>query len=142
MINQNSLAVIVATTVLLALQPGNEVLGDIEKKFIHFSFITALTGDSTSSGGIPVIDFALEQINNDSRLLPNYTLKYTEVLDSKVNIYVQLHYLHTRHYFTVQTVQKYFCFGRLSTTFRWFGDRANIFDVNVLRMFLCHYSSG
>ncbi len=86
MINQKNSVVLVATMVLLVLHPGNKVLcaGNIEKTVIHFSFITALSGDSSSSGGIPVIDFALEQINNDSRLLPNYTLKYTDVLDSKV----------------------------------------------------------
>ena len=64
----------------------------VEKKQLYFSFITAMSGGSTSSGGIPIIDFALEQINNDSRLLPNYTLNYTTVLDSKVYyIYFVLH---------------------------------------------------
>lgn len=54
------------------------------KKDLHFSFITALSGGSTSSGGIPIIDYALEQINNDSRVLPDYNLRYTTVLDSEV----------------------------------------------------------
>ena len=54
------------------------------KKPLHFSFITALSGGSTSSGGIPIIDFALKQINNDTRLLPEYDLQYTTVLDSEV----------------------------------------------------------
>lgn len=54
------------------------------KEQLYFSFITALSGGSTSSGGIPIIDLALEQINNDSRLLPDYELQYTTVLDSKV----------------------------------------------------------
>ena len=55
------------------------------KRELHFSLITAFTGSPTSSGGIPVIDFALEQINNDTRLLPNYYLRYTSILDSKVS---------------------------------------------------------
>ena len=59
-----------------------------EKKQLYFSFITAMTGGSTSSGGIPIIDFALEQINNDPRLLPDYSLNYTTVLDSKVKIMI------------------------------------------------------
>ncbi len=90
--NQKSFVVIIATIAVLVLYQGDGVFGveNITKKVVHFSFITALSGGSISSGGIPVIDFALEQINNDSRLLPNYTLKYTEVLDSKVCNIVQL----------------------------------------------------
>lgn len=60
-------------------------IGAAAKKDLHFSFITALSGGSTSSGGIPIIDFALEEINNDSRVLPDYNLKYTTVLDSEVS---------------------------------------------------------
>ena len=54
------------------------------KKELYFSFITALSGDSKSGGGIPVIDLALQEINNDDRILTNYSLNYTTVLDSKV----------------------------------------------------------
>ena len=63
---------------------SSHVSSDAEKKPLYFSFITALSGGSTSSGGIPIIDLALKQINNDSRLLPDYELRYTTVLDSKV----------------------------------------------------------
>lgn len=70
--------------VWLAILCSSQVSFAAQKKPLHFSFITALSGGSTSSGGIPIIDFALEQINNDSRLLPNYTLQYTSVLDSEV----------------------------------------------------------
>ena len=72
---------------VLLLTVHNSEVGMAAKKPLHFSFITALSGGSTSSGGIPIIDFALEQINNDSRLLPNYTLQYTTVLDSEVLIF-------------------------------------------------------
>ena len=71
---------------VLLLSVHNSDVGMAAKKPLYFSFITALSGGSTSSGGIPIIDFALEQINNDSRLLPNYTLQYTTVLDSEVLI--------------------------------------------------------
>ena len=54
------------------------------KKELYFSFITALSGDTESDGGIPVIDLALQEINNDDRILTNYSLNYTTVLDSKV----------------------------------------------------------
>lgn len=55
------------------------------KTNLSFSFITSITGKLTSSGGIPVIDLALKEINNDSRLLLNYHLQYTTILDSKVD---------------------------------------------------------
>ena len=55
-----------------------------DKIKLYFSFITAVTGDSTSNGGIPIIDYAIEEINNNSNILTNYSLHYTEILDSKV----------------------------------------------------------
>ena len=72
---------------LLLLLSGCAGVLNAEKPVLHFSFITALSGGSESSGGIPIIDFALEEINNDSRILPNYTLRYNNVLDSKVHKY-------------------------------------------------------
>ena len=51
---------------------------------IHFSYITAKSGGFLTSGAIPVVDLALEQINNRTDILPNYTLSYTTILDSEV----------------------------------------------------------
>ena len=56
-----------------------------DRKELYFSFITALSGDSKSDGGIPVIDLALQEINKDNRILTTYTLNYTTILDSKVH---------------------------------------------------------
>ena len=55
-----------------------------QKTGIHFPYITAKTGSFVSSGGIPAVDLALEQINNRTDILPNYNLSYTTILDSKV----------------------------------------------------------
>ena len=52
---------------------------------LHFSYITAKSGGFLSSGGIPAVDLALEQINNRTDILSNYTLNYTTILDSKVS---------------------------------------------------------
>ena len=41
-----------------------------------------------SSGSIPVVDLALEQINNRTDILSNYTLNYTTILDSNVSSYI------------------------------------------------------
>ena len=71
---------------ILLVSVYNSEIRVAAKKDLHFSFITALSGGSTSSGGIPIIDYALEQINNDSRLLPDYNLQYTTVLDSEVKL--------------------------------------------------------
>ena len=52
---------------------------------LNFSYITSLTGDFIASGGIAAVDIALEQINNTTEILPNHTLRYTEILDSNVS---------------------------------------------------------
>ena len=52
---------------------------------LYFSYITSKTGDYVAGGAIPAVDLALEQINNSSSILPNYTLEYTEILDSNVS---------------------------------------------------------
>ena len=52
---------------------------------LNFSFITSLTGDFVASGGIAAVDLALEQINSTPEILPNHTLRYTEILDSNVS---------------------------------------------------------
>ncbi len=60
-----------------------------EKIPLNFSYITTITGGVTgfvSSGSIPVVDLALEQINNRTDLLSNYTLNYTAILDSEVSV--------------------------------------------------------
>ena len=56
-----------------------------EKTVLHFSYITTKSGGFVSSGSIPMVDFALEQINNRTDILPNYTLNYTNILDSNVS---------------------------------------------------------
>ena len=60
--------------------------GSGEKISLYFSYITTKTGIFVSSGGIPAVDLALEQINNRTDILPNYTLDYTTILDSQVRI--------------------------------------------------------
>ena len=56
-----------------------------EKISLHFSYITTKTGSFVISGAIPAVDLALEQINNSTEILPNYTLSYTTILDSEVD---------------------------------------------------------
>lgn len=63
------------------------VFGGGQKTPLFFSYITTKTGSFLASGAIPVVDLALEQINNRTDILPNYTLGYTNILDSKVNLY-------------------------------------------------------
>ena len=66
--------------VILSLTP---VRG--EEHQLLLSFITTRTGDLVSSGAIPMVDLALEQINNHTSILPGYSLDYTSVLDSQVS---------------------------------------------------------
>ena len=51
---------------------------------LHFGYITTLTGSFIGNGGIPVVDLALRLINERDDVLQNYTLNYTDVLDSAV----------------------------------------------------------
>ena len=57
-----------------------------DKTPLYFSYITTITGGTRlrASGAIPVVDWALELINNRSDILANYTLQYTAILDSGV----------------------------------------------------------
>ena len=53
---------------------------------LHFGYITTKTGGHVASGSIPIVNWLLEMINERDDILQNYTLNYTDVLDSKVNI--------------------------------------------------------
>ena len=56
-----------------------------DKSPLHFAYITTKTGDFIASGSIPIVDMALEMINERDDILQNYTLNYTDVLDSGVS---------------------------------------------------------
>ena len=50
---------------------------------LYIGLMMSFGGDYDSSGSIPGVQLALDQINADPNLLPGYTLHYT-LLDSKV----------------------------------------------------------
>ena len=76
--------VVLLASLLWLSVPVSPVTAD-KKILLHFSYITAKTGVFVSSGGIPAVDLALELINNMPDILPNHTLNYTTILDSKVS---------------------------------------------------------
>ena len=55
-----------------------------EKTQLYFSYITTKTGNFVAAGAIPAVDLALRLINDRTDILPNYTLGYTDILDSEV----------------------------------------------------------
>ena len=55
-----------------------------EKTQLYFSYITTKTGSFVAAGAIPAVDLALRLINDRTDILPNYTLGYTDILDSGV----------------------------------------------------------
>ena len=69
---------------LSACAIANSATATLTKRNLTFSYITTKSGGFISSGGIPVVDLALELINNRTDVLPGYNLAYTTVLDSKV----------------------------------------------------------
>ena len=58
------------------------------KTELHIGFITSFGGQYNSSGTVPAVEMALEQINSRTDVLPNYTLSLHEgmVGDSQVAI--------------------------------------------------------
>ena len=98
---------LISIVVVLWLQAvhSSSFSGNEEKTPLYFSYITTITGDLTIAGAIPVVDLALEQINNRTDILPNYTFNYTTIRDSKVypmpqylkiynlNLYVNITYI-------------------------------------------------
>lgn len=85
---------LISIVVVLWLQAvhSSSFSGNEEKTPLYFSYITTITGDLTIAGAIPVVDLALEQINNRTDILPNYTFNYTTIRDSKVYPYTLCHY--------------------------------------------------
>lgn len=61
--------------------------GSGEKTPLRFSYITTRTGSFVAAGALPVVDLALELINNRTDILPNYTLSYTTILDNMVSLH-------------------------------------------------------
>ena len=69
---------LVSVPTAIAIESGRKIP-------LYFSYITTKSGAFVAAGVIPVVDLALEQINNRSDILPNYTLNYTTIVDSKVS---------------------------------------------------------
>ena len=72
---------------LIAVSAGQEDQNN--KTNLFFSYITTKTAKGTgfvASGAIPLVDWALEQINNSSTILPGYHLGYNTIEDSQVHI--------------------------------------------------------
>ena len=64
--------------------PGEQSAG----KALVFGLIMSFGGNIDSSGAVPGVRVALDRINNDSSLLPGYTLHYA-LSDSRVSVYIQ-----------------------------------------------------
>ena len=60
---------------------------ETEKIPLYISYIQSINSGVgfSSAGGIPAFEIALERINNSNDILANYSLEYTELLDSKVS---------------------------------------------------------
>ncbi len=56
-----------------------------ETKPLYFGLMQSFGGGFNSSGVVPGVDVALDQINSDDSILPGYTLHY-ELSDSQVGV--------------------------------------------------------
>ena len=53
-------------------------------KPLYFQLIVSQSREVDVSGYIPAVDLALSLINDNSSILPEYELKYTDIIDPKV----------------------------------------------------------
>ena len=53
-------------------------------KPLHFQLLVSQNKDADFSGYIPAVDLALSLINDNSSILPEYELKYTDIIDPQV----------------------------------------------------------
>ena len=69
----------------LQVYPGTDPSGEtsVGIKSLYFALMMSFGGDFRSSGTIPGVQVALDQINSDPTLLPGYQLHYT-LTDSQV----------------------------------------------------------
>ena len=69
----------------LQVYPGTDPSGEtsVGIKSLYFALMMSFGGDFRSSGAIPGVQVALDQINSDPTLLPGYQLHYT-LTDSQV----------------------------------------------------------
>ena len=56
-----------------------------DKENLFFQLYVSNSSSVDASVIIPAVDYALQLINNDSSLLPNYNLTYIEVQNPEVN---------------------------------------------------------
>ena len=50
---------------------------DVNKTALYFALVLSFGGQYLSSGSIPGVQVALDQINSDASILPGYELRYT-----------------------------------------------------------------
>lgn len=61
---------------------------------LFFAFVTSFGGAFKSNGGLPGVQIALQEINEDPEMLPGYSLHYT-LKDSNVSCMYGLYFVRT-----------------------------------------------
>ena len=70
--------------VILLLQSNEFDLGNAKVRQLYFSLMVSSAAGLNTSGVVPAVERALQDINNDSTILPGYSIHYTRVVDTKV----------------------------------------------------------
>ena len=70
---------------MIALATGTSE-GCNKSETLYVQVIVSQESDFDFSGYIPAINLALDRINCNCSLLPDYNLKYTEIINSKVQL--------------------------------------------------------
>ena len=78
----------------LQQDPRNCSVSDNGTCPLYIALMMAFGGDFVSSGAIPGIQVAIDEINNDSSMLPGYTLHYTLMATTVRNVKPWGHMIH------------------------------------------------
>ena len=79
-----------ASIILVSMLCGcNSVRMEVNgSRSLYFSLMVSSAAGLNTSGVVPAVDQALQDINSDSAILPGYSLHYTRVADTKVMVIV------------------------------------------------------
>ena len=76
--------ILLVIVLVFLMNKGTTAIRTIRKD-LYFQLVVSQSERFDFSGYIPAVDVALRLINNNTSILPDYELKYTDIIDAKVS---------------------------------------------------------